>query len=53
MITFQTFTQEEKFSHALAEIYILLLKLAKEKEQESRASEGGICTLTVEHISEV
>ena len=57
MITFQTLTPEEKFNHALAEIYTILLKLADEKKNERKASvvdlEASDRTLTTEYPPEV
>ena len=56
MITFQTLTPEEKFNHALAEIYTILLKLADEKQNATKsqqASERYDRTLTTEYPPEV
>ena len=56
MITFQTLTQEEKFSRALAQIYTILLRLADEKQNAAKpqvTSEACDCTLTTEYPPEV
>jgi len=57
MITFESLTQEEKYSRALGEIYKLLLKLAQEKEKERKVRavdpQTHDCTLPTEYPSEV